>query len=221
MTAFAAITPALGDMTWAPDDNSVTMWLRQLETGDVSEAQHQLWNRYFGQLVQIAQWKLRAVARRVADEEDVVLSALDSFFADAAAGRYPKLTDRHSLWPLLVRITSCKALNQQRDGRALKRGGGQVRGESMWQAEAHSSFAPGIQGIADSAPPPEMIAQMAEQCDRLLQILDGDLLAVAKLKLEGLTTNEIARRIGCSPRTVERRLESIREQWAEDFDNDD
>jgi hypothetical protein len=52
---------------------------------------------------------LRATSRRVADEEDVALSAFDSFCAGAERGRFPDLKDRDNLWALLVTITARKA----------------------------------------------------------------------------------------------------------------
>ena len=69
-------------------DGSVTGWLGRLRAGDPSAAQ-QLWQRYFQRLVGLARQKLRDVPRRVADEEDVALSAFDSFCRNAEQGRFP------------------------------------------------------------------------------------------------------------------------------------
>src|SRR5438874_1974030 len=57
---------------------SVTDWLGRLRAGDRDAAQR-LWERYFDQLVRLARGRLRGARRRAADEEDVALSALDSF----------------------------------------------------------------------------------------------------------------------------------------------
>jgi len=40
----------------------------------------------------------RRKARRVADEEDVVLAAFERFDHGVASGRFPKLNDRDDLW---------------------------------------------------------------------------------------------------------------------------
>src|SRR5262249_8084676 len=69
---------------------SVTHWIKQLRAGDPVAAQT-LWERYFRRLVGLARQKLRALPRRAADEEDVALSAFDSFCKGAARGRYPHL----------------------------------------------------------------------------------------------------------------------------------
>ena len=88
---------------------SVTQWLTELKGDDPRAAQQALWERYFQRLAALARKQLRDLPRRAVDGEDVVLSALDSFFRGARAGHFPLLTDRNSLWPLLVKITACKS----------------------------------------------------------------------------------------------------------------
>src|SRR5262245_10478262 len=103
-------------------DGSVTRWLRPLKAGDSVAAQH-LWERYFRRLVGLAQARLRRAPRRAGDEEDVALSAFDSFCRGAEQGRFPQLADRDCLWRLLVTITARKAARQVRDETRQKRGG--------------------------------------------------------------------------------------------------
>ena len=56
-----------------------------------------LWERYFDRLIRMARRNLADGALREADEEDVVLSAIDSFSRAAANGRFPALNDREDL----------------------------------------------------------------------------------------------------------------------------
>ena len=59
---------------------------------------------------------------------------------------------------------------------------------------------------------------MAEQCQRLLDLLGNESLrAVAMWKMEGYTITEIAKKLGTVPRTVERKLRSIRTIWTKEF----
>jgi hypothetical protein len=51
-------------------------------------------------------------------------------------GRYPRLKDGDDLWKLLVTITCHKAASQARRVRARKRGGGHVRGESVFEVSS-------------------------------------------------------------------------------------
>jgi DNA-directed RNA polymerase specialized sigma24 family protein len=53
---------------------SVSRWLGPLQDGDPAAVQ-QLWQRYFHRLVGLARKKLHGAPRRLADEEDVALSA--------------------------------------------------------------------------------------------------------------------------------------------------
>src|SRR6516225_3478590 len=109
--------------------DSITRWIGPLKAGDADAAQ-KLWEAYYARLVGLARKKLRGVRRRVADEEDMALSAFDSFCRGAQRGKFPLLRDRHNLWPLLVRITVRKAADQIQHDHRAKRGGGRVRGDS-------------------------------------------------------------------------------------------
>src|SRR5262249_24542010 len=84
-----------------------------------------IWEVYFQRLVGLARTELRAAPRRAADEEDVALSAFDSFCRAAGQDRFPQLLDRDDLWQLLVVITVRKAVNLLKAERRQKRGGGQ------------------------------------------------------------------------------------------------
>src|SRR5438477_11121699 len=103
-------------------EGSVTHWLGQLRGGDDGAAQ-QLWERYFQRLVGLARKKLQGTPRRAADEEDVALSAFNSFCQGAKNRRFPKLLDRDNLWRLLVTITARKAYQLGLHEGRQKRGG--------------------------------------------------------------------------------------------------
>jgi DNA-directed RNA polymerase specialized sigma24 family protein len=195
-----------------PPDESVTYWVRELRAGNRAAAQR-LWEGYFQRLVVLARRRLRDLPRRAADEEDVALSAFDSFCRGAEGGRFPRLEDRNDLWQLLVVLTARKALNLRAHERRQKRGGGAVRGES-----AFGDAAARIDQVVGAEPGPEFAAAVADECRRLLDCLDGaELRSVAVWKMEGYSNPEIAARLGCAPATVERRLRLIRTIWAEEL----
>jgi DNA-directed RNA polymerase specialized sigma24 family protein len=191
---------------------SVTHWLRGLRDGDPVAAQR-LWERYFHRLVGLARKKLQGARRRGEDEEDVALSAFDTFCRGAREGRFPQLADRDDLWRLLVVITARKALDLlEREGR-LKRGGGRLRGESAL-LDAADPADRGIEQVVGDEPTPEFAAQVAEECQRLLDKLgDDELRSIAVWKMEGNSNEEIAGKLGCALATVERRLRVIRRLW--------
>jgi DNA-directed RNA polymerase specialized sigma24 family protein len=57
---------------------------------------------------------------------------------------------------------------------------------------------------------------VAEECRRLLDgLADEEMRSIALWKMEGYSTEEIAEKLRCVPRTVERRLQVIRKLWGE------
>jgi len=191
--------------------DSVTHWLDELQAGDPTAAE-KLWDSYFQRLVALARARLQGVPRSAADEEDVALSAFDSFCRGAQRGRFPQLGDRDNLWRLLVVITSRKALDlAQHEGRQ-KRGGAVL--EAALPRLHDSSAVAGLDQFSSPEPTPEFAAEVAEQCQRLLDRLgDGELRSVALMKMEGYSIDEIAAKLGCAPRTVDRKLWVIRTLW--------
>ena len=196
-----------------PSSHSVTQLLNRVKAGD-SGALDPLWRQYFAKLVRLARQKL--AKRRVFDEEDVVLSALKSFYKGAAAGRFPQLNDRHGLWPLLVKITFRKAIKANMHEARAKRGGGKVLGESaLARPRADGADSDGWENMLSREPTPGAVAEMAEESRRLLETVPHELRlrTVAVLKLDGYTDAEIATQLNCSERTVQRKLDQIRNIW--------
>jgi RNA polymerase sigma factor (sigma-70 family) len=192
---------------------SVTNWLAELRDGD-PEAAQAVWIRYYERLLSYARRKLGNMPRRVADEEDVVLSAFNSFCQGAAAGRFPQLADRDDLWKVLITITARKAVAHIRHVSAEKRGAAQVRGESVFLQNAASESAPGIQVVAGQHPTPEFAAMLTEQFECLFACLEDETLQrIALLKLEGYSNTQIAEKLGCVRETVQRKLSRIRGKW--------
>jgi DNA-directed RNA polymerase specialized sigma24 family protein len=190
----------------------ITLWIAQLKQGNPVAAQ-KLWDGYFPRLVGLARAKLRGMPRRAADEEDVALSAFDSFCRRAGRGQFPQLGNRDDLWQMLALITARKAVDQVQYDRRKKRGGGDVEGESALLGLDPAGL--GFDGVVGFEPNPEFAVQMAEECRRLLDRLgDDDLRAVALWRMEDRTVEEIATLLGCVPRTVERKLRLIRGIWS-------
>jgi DNA-directed RNA polymerase specialized sigma24 family protein len=187
-------------------DGSVSRWLELFKDGDRTPVQP-LWERYFRRLVGLARLHLQSMPRTAADEEDVALAAFASFCQGIERGRFPQLNDRDDLWRLLVVLTVRKAGRLRRFEGQLKRGG-----------DTSPALAEELETIISREPSPAFAAEVGDACRDLLARLDDERLgALALRKMEGYTNGEIAAQLGCSPRTVERKLELIRELWqAED-----
>jgi DNA-directed RNA polymerase specialized sigma24 family protein len=112
---------------------------------------------------------------------------------------------------LLVVITARKAAHLVRDEPRQKRGGSfQIHSASA----ADSSEVPLLETILSREPAPDLAAQMAEQCQRLLEgLADQELQQVALWRMEGFAVEDIAGKLGCAPRSVKRKLQLIRSIW--------
>ena len=200
-------------------EDSVTRWIEGVKTGDDDAAQA-LWDRYFQRMVGLARKQLGSVPRRMADEEDVALSAFASFCRAAQRGRFPSLKDRDSLWRLLMSITARKSIDQRRYHASQVHGGGKIKGESAFAGVSEEGDEPGIAQVIGDSPTPEFAAMLAEEFERRLDALKENehCATVACLKMEGYTHQEIADKLDCSISTVERCVRLIRKKWSRELE---
>jgi RNA polymerase sigma factor (sigma-70 family) len=199
-------------------DKAITQWIEQLKEGD-PDAAEKLWQRYFEQIVRLARRRLEGTGRAAADEEDVALSAFKSFCLGAREGRFPKLSDRKSLWSLLMAITIHKSTDLIRHENRQKRGG---TGVKVFDPDGprQNIDVVRLSNIIEERATPEFAAQIGEQFKLLLTKLDRaedpDLSRIALAKMRGESTAEVAEQLGCVRRTVERKLLLIRRIWEQE-----
>ena len=190
---------------------TVTTWIGLLQAGETAAAQR-LWERYFPRLLQVARAKLKGLAKQVSDEEDVALSAFHTFVQAVAHDRIPQLSSRDDLWRALVLITAGKAVDERRRQQSQKRGGAGLGNE---RPRSRASWKE-LEAVVGTEPDPAFAAQIADEFRMLLaRLADDRLREVALLKLEGYTNDEMATKLGCSPRSVTHRLLLIRRTWEE------
>lgn len=196
--------------------SSVTAWIGQVKAGDRDAAQ-KLWERYFRRLVGLARARLPANRRKYDEHEDVAISAMKSFLLRAENGRFPDLQSRDNLWALLATITVRKA------GKVIRRKVPREVGESDLRGKKDDSQSRNVlEQVLGREPTPDFVAEMAEQCDRLLELLkkkDQNLDSVAQWMLEGYTKAEIAAKLGRVVGTVDRKLGVIRKIWEKEIDS--
>lgn len=192
-------------MTPAPHDDeldaTVARWIDGLREGDPASA-NGLWQRYFRRLVRAAEGRIAPALERTYDGEDAALSAFHSLCRGVRAGRFDDLQRGDELWSLLVVITARKIQRRARAERAVKRGGGAAPAQEL-------------DDVLGREPTPDFAIEVAEEAEELMERLEPRLRPVARLKLEAHANEEIARALGCSLRTVERRLGLIRRTWSE------
>jgi DNA-directed RNA polymerase specialized sigma24 family protein len=196
---------------------SVTNLICLVKKGDAAAAQ-ELFARYFRRLLGLARAKLLGKDLRLADEDDVVNSALAGFFLGAERGQYTQLHDRDDLWHLLVKITIRKTQRlvkeQERQKRCPRRA---ERGTPSQGLAGTLLVDVAAEQIADPKPPPGLEVLANETIEHLLSRLgNAQLRAIAIWKWEGYSNDEIAATLGCSSRTIARKLELIRTTWDEE-----
>jgi RNA polymerase sigma factor (sigma-70 family) len=205
----------------AEDPGSVTRWLDGLKAGQ-PEAVDALWRRFFERVVAVARRRLQAAPQQsVEDAEDVALSAMHGLYVGAAQGRFEHLSDRVDLWRLLVAITVKKALSRRQWYGRLKRGGDCIIHSQDFAADADTDGSGhedvnSLNRAASKEPSPESAAIVQEQFQELLDALpDPTLRQIALWRMDGQSNAEIAAKLGCVVRSVERKIERIRWIWEE------
>ena len=200
-------------------ERSVTMWISDLKKGDENAAA-QLWNRYFDQLVRVSRNKLGHAAKRIADEEDIAVDVFTALCRGAEEGRFEQLQNRSDLWSLLVAIAGSKAVDQIRRQTTQKRGGTDLRGESVFGNLEETGT--GFDAVLSAEPTPEFLVMVNEENERLLGLLRDDTQRqIAMLRMEGFNNQEIADRVGISLRSVVRKLGVINEVWSSELPNEE
>jgi len=189
-------------MASASAADSVTRLIRNLERGRDSAA-GPLFELYFDRLVQLARKRLMSLPGMASYEEDVALRSFDSLCRRLRDPARPlHLAGRDDLWRLLATRTVSRAIDLIRRHKPQE-----VPGERD------------VTALLARGPTPEEAAALADECRRLLDLLDEpELRQIALWKVEGWTNEEIAAKLDCVPRTVERKLGRIRMLWKDEFD---
>jgi RNA polymerase sigma-70 factor (ECF subfamily) len=185
------------------DSGSQESWFQRLRAGDARAAE-EVFARYARQLTAVAE---RHLSRKVAgreDGEDVVQSALRTFFRRATGGEF-HIDGSGPLWRLLVKITLLKARARGRFHTADKRDVG---------AEAADPGA-GWLAAASREPGPDEAAILADQIEVLLDGLPELYGLVLQLRLQGFGPSEIAAQAGVSRQTVHRALGLLQRRTAD------
>lgn len=190
------------------DSPSITAWIDRLAGGN-EQAAEKLWQHISARVREFARRKLDPKTRRRYDEDDAAISAFHSLCDGLADGRL-SADNRDALWGLLAVITSRKISAQRRMLNRRKRGGGKLRGESGFTDLGEA----GINAIEDRAESPDVIAEIAESCAQLIDVLpDETMKKIVLLKFYGAKNGEVAQELHCTRRTIERKLERVRRIW--------
>jgi len=184
-------------MTTEPDPQPD--WLAGFLQGDPALVRD-FWTRYGPMLERVAASHIGERLRAKLGAEDVVQSACRTFFRRAKAGEF-RLEDAEALWRLLCAITVTKVKEQARFHTRKKRS----LDREVPATDSQGAAIP----IPAAGPAPEAEVEFADSFQNLLESLNEEERAIVDLKLQDLTHDEVAERMGISERTVRRLFKQL------------
>jgi DNA-directed RNA polymerase specialized sigma24 family protein len=159
------------------------------------------WRSYFDRLARFARKKLASPPLGAKNDEDIASSTIKSFLRGyertVAAGE-----DDFDLWPILATIAARKCANLIVYSKAKKRDVSRLKAAELDE-------------VVCTQPGPRSQAEQEESRRLLLEILDGHSRQIALWKMERYTNSEIATKLGCAERSVEREVKLIKCLWDE------
>ena len=187
----------------AEASQSITRLIRAVQDGS-SSAVGPLLSAYFDRLVRLASKRLRNLPGLAGYDEDLALRSFHSVYQRLRDSARPlDLACRDDLWRLLATRTISRAIDLIRRHRQAE-----VRGDED------------VTQLLTRDPTPEEAAELADECRHLLDSLqEPELRQIALWKVEGYTHEEIAARLDCVPRTIERKVSRIRLLWKHELED--
>jgi pSer/pThr/pTyr-binding forkhead associated (FHA) protein len=178
---------------------SMTFLIDEIKLGDKQSAR-ELWARCMATAVRLARQRLGPTGEATELDADVAASAFASLMFGNARRRIPTLSDRESLWELVVSMISQKAdeIEKERD------------------PQPKPSKPRSLEKFVEKEPTPESVSAIEQQTDRWLRLLPTDLLKeVAALRLEGYSVAEVADMQRRDAEAVKADEAKIREIWSQ------
>jgi RNA polymerase sigma-70 factor (ECF subfamily) len=183
-------------------DNTSRQLLHRLRNAD-SRAAGEVLDRYCLRLIALVRRRISPQLGRRVDAEDVVQSALRSFFVRAEDDAYV-LQRAGDLWRLLAAITLSKLRRQVEVHTAARR--------AVSKEQHAGGKMDDVAAFADREPLPGEETALIDELEHVMQSCGPAEREVLQLRLAGETIESIAASMGRSQRTVRRLLQSSREE---------
>jgi DNA-directed RNA polymerase specialized sigma24 family protein len=177
--------------------------LQRLKSGDPDAAKI-VFERYASRLLLLARNRLNASLTSKVDPEDILQSALNSFFRHQAQGDY-ELVNWDSLWGLLALITARKCSRHGKRFHAERRGAGREFTLASLAEDAVAAWEP-----ISREPTPSQVLILEETLQSVMKELTEQEQTILLLFLQRQPVEAIAAQIPCSERTIQRALKEVR-----------
>lgn len=176
----------------------------RVRAGDETAAA-QVFHRFAQRLIGLARSRLDPAVRKKIDPEEVIQSVYKSFFVRLADGQFT-LDSWDDLWALLTVLTVRKCGHKVEYFRAARRDVHRELTPPPLPEDVRAS----VQVVAREPTPEEAVA-LAETVEELLRSLDRRNREIVSLSLQGHKPAEIAAHCGCTQRTVQRVLKTVKD----------
>jgi len=161
------------------------------------------------------------VLSRIHDPEDAVEGALSSLWEQAGSGTLALIGDENDLCRVFRKSLRQWIAAASKHESARRRGGSGTSRSTRADRSALLSGRPharvtereDLDLVASRVPPSDAAVIAQEQVERLLSLLDKRERAVADLRVDGLSTKDIAMRLSLDEDSVRRTLKTIRRLW--------
>lgn len=189
-------------------DSQFSDLMARLRAGDdrAEAAAAEIFHRFASRLIGLAARHLDERLRQKVDPEDVMQSAMKSFFGRQAGGQYD-LSGWDSLWSMLVVITLRKCGHKAEHFRAA------CRDVAREQALTNPDESARSWEALSREPTPSQAALLAEAVQQVMASLEDEReRQMLELSLQGYSVPEISTKVGRSERTVQRVLTRVRKR---------
>jgi RNA polymerase sigma-70 factor, ECF subfamily len=193
--------PTVRGMAVSTSESSSDDLILRLRNGD-NDAAREIFDRYAARLLLLSRRRIGQRMNSRVDPEDVVQSVFRTFFARMKNDQF-EVEKKDDLFKLLVRITAHKTLRQIAHHRAAKRDPGQETRQSDDNYEM-------LLQAMDAEPTAETVVTFMDNLEHFLSQLTTQDRQIVEMRLQGHSTEEIAKQLGTYDRKIRRVLERIR-----------
>ncbi|MGI9516406.1 MAG: RNA polymerase sigma factor [Pirellulaceae bacterium] len=177
---------------------SVSKWILDLSEGD-SAAGDAICKKYWPRVRSKARHLIRDESFGC-DEDDLAQSVFRKALHHFGSNSQPQPANRVAFWRYLEICLFHKLVDRRRRAGAIKR-----------QVESQQQVS--LSRVSDPRPSAAWEIEFADDVDYLLRLLDTKSRLILTMVIQGHENEEIARHLGVSTRTVQRKLVLIRDVW--------
>ena len=177
---------------------SVSTWIRQVARGESEDIGiANLWSRMWGRLTQIA----KGVAGdeqdwQHYDFEDIASTAFNEVIETIKTGQAKPRT----------RGTFLKALRRRVESNAKS-----MQKQEAFRRQHHQRAFVELERLAENRRRAAVYQQLREEIEVVRNLCDPESAKILELMSQGYSLNEIAEELNVAPRTIQRRIETIKE----------